>query len=511
MARLRSEAGRPIGAGSLPPRTDGPAAAGRRGGVSVRRSALARLSVRWRLTLWYGAGLTLIIAAFSGCVFWAMGRHLAARTDFELEEELAELALEVGLAESDRDLEAQLRRRFFRHADFDFQVTPRGGVPIFRSERLSETMLPPLGGGGGASGGASGDAFRSVSVPGRGEMRVAERTVARAGERLAVEAAMPLAPARAVLSDLLAVLLTAGPLAVLAAVGGGYFLARKSLAPVARMTALAEDITAQRLDRRIEGDESEDEFGQLARTLNAMMDRIETGFEQMRLLTADAAHELRTPLAVLCTEAEIALKKPRSPDEYRHVLDVILDQARDLARLSDQLLNLSRQESGLTTRRVDEVPFDALLHDVVDRLRPAAAKRGLDMRLDTPEDVGVWGDDVELSRLLYNLIENAIKFTRPGGRIDVSATAAGSRVSLEVRDTGVGIPAEDLPHVFRRFYRIDKSRNARTGGAGLGLALAKAIVEAHYGTIEIESTPGAGTAVRVRLPLVELPRPSLRR
>ncbi len=461
---------------------------------------MKRLNVRWRLTLWYGAVLTAIVIGFGSCVYVMVQRHLITRTDFELDEELTELALEVRLAKSDDDLNEQLERRFFRHASFDFQVSRLGTPPLFRSGRLQDTALPA------PDRDQSGESHATVSetrlLPGLGEMRVVSRRATGRDEEYLVQATMSLLPNHAELQAVLTTLLIAGPLAVMAALVGGYFLARRALEPVDRMATTAGQITGMRLDARIEVVNPDDELGHLARTFNSMLDRLQRAVDELRRFTADAAHELRTPLSVLQAEAEVALRMSRSAHEYRRVLEVTLNESKRLARLADRLLTLCRHDSGLQPMRCEEVPLDALVRDVADQIRIAADEKGVVLVVAPLEEWVIPGDDIQLSQLLSNLLDNAVKFTKPGGKVVVHGEQRNGHVLLAISDTGIGIPNADLPHVFERFYRADKSRNGQTGGAGLGLAIAKAIVESHRGTIAIESTVNAGTVVRVKLPVM---------
>jgi heavy metal sensor kinase len=457
-----------------------------------------RLNVRWRLTLWYGCVLTAIVVGLGACVYLMMQRDLLERTDFELDEELTELVLEVRLAKNDQDLQEQLQRRFYRHASFDFQVSTIGGQALFRSERLAGTSLRPPD--ARRLDDAEVGVFQTGRVERLGVSRVASRIAQGQRGALIVQASMPLAENRQELHALLVTFLAVGPVAIAASLAGGYFLARRALAPVDRMATTAALITASRLSDRIEITNADDELGHLGQTLNAMMDRLQRAVEELQRFTADAAHELRTPLAVLQTEAEVALRMPRTADEYRHVVEVALDESRRLTRLADRLLQLSRHDSGLHPFRREEVPLDALLKDVTDQIRTSAAEKGVALEVGPLGEWIVVGDDIQLSQLLFNLLDNAIKFTPPGGRVSIGGEQRDGGIFLQVSDTGTGIPTADLPHVFDRFYRADKSRNGNTGGTGLGLAICQAIVIAHGGRIGLESRSGAGTTVHVSLP-----------
>lgn len=459
------------------------------------------LNVRWRLTLWYGAVLAAIVIAFSTCVYAMMHRHLLARADFELDEELTELALEVRLAQDDADLEVQLARRFFQHGSFDFQVGRSGHPSLFRSERLQDQELaPPVD---ELAEDSPLTRNESVFLPKLGEMRVASRRARRVGGDYLVQAAMSLSPTRAELRAMLLMLLAAGPIAIAAALVGGYYLARHSLAPVEQMATFAEQVTGSRLDSRIAIINAHDELGHLARVINSMLDRINRSMEELRRFTADAAHELRTPLAVMQTEAEVALRVPRSAEEYQRVIEITLDESRRLAGLTDRLLTLSRFDCGLPETRSEEVPLHALAVDVADRLRGHAEDKQVSIEVEMRQELTILGDDVQLSQLLFNLLDNAVKFTRPGGKVFVEGKLHDGQVSLTISDTGVGISAADLPHVFQRFYRADKSRSSDTGGVGLGLAICQAIAKSHRGQIVISSHVDTGTSVQLTFPCTD--------
>lgn len=460
---------------------------------------MKRLKVRWRLTLWYGAVLTVIVLGFGICVYAMMARHLLVRTDFELDEELQELQVEVGLAQTEEMLLEQLRARFYHHLSFNFQVSRLDGTLLFRSSVLDrrDDLIPYRG----LPISTTGSYRETRRLPGLGPMRIASRIAVGPRLKVVTQATIPLLENDQELWALLMTLLAAAPLAIIAAVAGGSLLARHAMEPVHRMAATAALITGSRLATRIEIENPDDELGNLAATLNSMMDRLEQAVEELRRFTADAAHELRTPLAVLQTEVEIALRTPRTAEEYRRVLEVTWGESRRLTRLTDQLLQLARHDCGLLTRRHDEVPFDALIADIVDQLRVLAINKGVTLELGPLQEWLVTGDDIQLGQLLFNLLDNAIKFTPPGGRVHVQAEERAGQVVVTISDTGIGIPAEDLPFLGRRFYRADKSRNEKTGGTGLGLSISKAIVEAHGGTLSIDSELQVGTTVRIRLPL----------
>ena len=246
-----------------------------------------------------------------------------------------------------------------------------------------------------------------------------------------------------------------------------------------------------------------DELGRLAATLNEMLDRLERSFAEMQRFTADAAHELRTPLAVIRNEAEVALRTPRSVEEYTRVLEGLLEEVVRLSELADQLLFLCRQDAGLNPPAHKNVPLDELLRAVTDTMRPVAEAKGLALILGDNPPCAVRGDANQLRRVFYNLLDNAAKYTATGGTVRVASHCVGGEVVVSVTDTGIGIAAEHLARVFDRFYRVDPSRAGETGGAGLGLAICRAVVRGAGGTITATSAEGQGSIFEVRFPAAD--------
>jgi heavy metal sensor kinase len=299
--------------------------------------------------------------------------------------------------------------------------------------------------------------------------------------------------------ELLWAFLLAGPLILLVTLAGGYHLARRTLDPVHRMTETARHISAERLGQRLPVNHPGDELGRLAGTLNDMLDRLERSFTEMQRFTADAAHELRTPLAVIRNEAEVALRQPRSAEDYRQAMTNLLEETVRLGQLADELLFLSRHDAGLYSPILEEVPLDRLLTEVVENMRPLAEEKTIRLTVQADRVCVVKGDAQQLRRVFYNLLDNAIKYTGQGGAVSVAVATDSDRVRVTVSDTGIGIAAEHLPRLFDRFYRVDRARS--DNGVGLGLSICQSIIRGAGGEIAVSSTPGQGTVVDVRLPI----------
>ena len=287
---------------------------------------------------------------------------------------------------------------------------------------------------------------------------------------------------------------------VLAAIGGR-ILATRGLRPVGRMVSAARRISVENLQERLDRSGTRDELDSLAETFNEMLDRIEWQVTQLRQFTADAAHEIRTPLAALRGNAEIALSADRPADELRAVLADGIEEYDRLARIADDLLLLARADAGQDFIRRAPFALDVALADVIDLFTPLAEECGVKLTLAEHAPVRIAGDDGRLRQMIGNLLDNAIKFTPAGGSVQAALITSNGAAQLTVRDTGAGIAPDDLSRVFDRFYREDRARTRDRAGAGLGLAICRTIVEAHDGTIAVNGRPSGGTVVDVRIPL----------
>jgi two-component system heavy metal sensor histidine kinase CusS len=456
---------------------------------------MSRPSIRWRLTLWYGAVLVAVLVAFGASVYLMMRHALLDRTGAGMSMESTEVAEEVARSRDRSTLGAWLERRFAHHPGYDIQVSTLGGEPLFRSERIKVGGLPRPS-DPPAPGRPTFESFAGQS----GHAHLLSRVVPGPDGSLHLQIAAPLAADDDELGELLTVMLLAGPLALVLALGGGYLLARRALAPVDRMAAEADQITATRLDRRLEVLNPGDELGRLGATLNGMITRLERSFEETRRFTADAAHELRTPLAVMRNVAEVALRLPREPEHYRLVLGDVLEEVDRLTRLAEQLLFLCREDAGLVLPVMKGVRLDEVVRDAAEHMSVVAGAKGLTLEGGDLAPCSIRADANQIRRLLFNLLDNAIKFTPAGGTVRISLERSDGCACLTIADTGVGIPAEHIPHVFERFYRVDPSRGQDIEGTGLGLAICRSIADAHGGEIRIESEVGQWTRAILTLP-----------
>jgi heavy metal sensor kinase len=305
----------------------------------------------------------------------------------------------------------------------------------------------------------------------------------------------------ATVGHLLATSILVAPLILVLGVAGGLFLAGRALDPVDRIIRTADSIRAgSDLSRRLDVAHTSDEFGRLAATLDGMFERLEAAFSRERQLNTDIAHELRTPLAAVMIQAEVALARCRAATDYRQSLQKIHDNASRLASLVDQMLQLARAETGQERLAHEQVDLSELAAELVNSMRPLAEPRGVQVTLVAPAPVLVEGDQLRLTQVLLNLTDNALRHVATGGTIELRVHDPDKSAVVQVIDSGAGIPPEHLAHIFDRFYRVDPARDRDSGGAGLGLAITSWIVQAHGGSIDVHSEVGVGTTFTVCLP-----------
>jgi heavy metal sensor kinase len=456
-------------------------------------------SFHLRLTLWYLGFFSLLALLFGAFLYGRLAAGLERRVDESLSSQVRTAA--TLFADEYQEQHGDAARAAAEIVDNDLRgqqlaiftngkllassgpATPAQYAAIAaRAPRESGVSLAPLPGLGPEGSRA---AVHRREVDGRGYLIVA---------------CQPMDTVAADLRLVREVLFLATPLLLALAGFGGYLVARRSLAPLGWMAEQARRISGSNLDARLEIGRAAEELETLAGSFNELLARLDQTFGSMRRFVADASHELRTPIAVIRGEADVALSQDRSAAAYRETLAVILDESRRLSRLVDDLLNLARADAGNVRLQVREFYFGDLLRDCCRSVQALAAERGIAVECRSPEDVPYRGDEELLHRLAMNLLDNAIRHTPPGGRVEVSLEAGGAGLRIAVSDTGTGIAPEALPHLFDRFYRGDRARSRQDGGFGLGLAIVKWVAESHGGSVGVSSQPGAGSTFTVSLP-----------
>jgi heavy metal sensor kinase len=333
------------------------------------------------------------------------------------------------------------------------------------------------------------------------QYRIASQRVEAGGQEFEIHAAVPTEPFDRALDSFRAIEKGTVPLLIVIASLLGYWLSGRSLAPVTRIIETAERIGVQNLSHRLEVPRARDELWRLTKTLNAMLQRIETSFKRITQFTADASHDLRTPVSVVRTIAEVTLRRPRTEAQYSEALTKILRTSVETTTLLENLLTLARADAGATGMELHLLDLDAHVKKARDRAMLLAADKPLQITLRAPgTPVWVRADSIAMDRLLLILLDNAVKYTPEGGSCEIELVAGPGQAQILVRDSGIGIPESELGLIFERLYRTDQARSREKGGAGLGLAIARWITEMHGGTISAESTMGVGSVFRVSLP-----------
>lgn len=458
-------------------------------------------SIGVRLSLWYAAVLGIALAAFGTVVWWAVQHSLNHAIDDTLRDRVEGIRQFIEAHRTSLSLE-EIQLEFREHSVLGpggdlFQVLDEAGSWLYRSDPLYDENVPTYH----VSELASGRRLETLVIQGA-PLRFLSQKIEVAGQDYAVQVAAPLHEVQEGLQDLIWILLATAPLVLALASVGGYWMSRRALAPVDAITLEAKAIGADNLSQRLAVPKTGDELQRLSETLNDMIGRLDEAFQRITRFTADASHELRTPLALMRTTAELALRDNQPEQEYRESLEQILSELERTSHLVENLLLIARADSGGTRLHVSHIDLIQIVREACLQATPLFQAKHIQFDSQLPDHpVSVKGDAQALRRLFLILIDNAVKYTHSGGSVNVSVGQTNDKAFVTVTDTGIGIPSDDLPHIFERFYRVDKARSREQGGSGLGLSIGRWVVEAHGGKISIESEANRGTMVRVCLPL----------
>jgi two-component system OmpR family sensor kinase len=476
-------------------------------------------SVRARLTIWYSIVLGIVLILLAVLTYLIYQRNLAQRTEANLAEladafattftsELPDHAGNDAVKEA--ALESMMEHRF---RDTIFVVLDSNGNVL-----ISSLELPSAG---QTREHIKTDIFTSPEfleiatnsdskgrikgrIPGgKDGLRPYIKMLSAGTQTYKLILLQSLHSQQELLEDIRNTFLLVIPIALLLASLGGYFLARKSLAPVAAMASQARGMGAANLGARLAVTNQRDELGQLALSFNQLLDRLEESFERQRRFIADASHELRTPVAILRGETEVTLSRAdRSPEEYRETLGILRDESQRLTRIIEDLFTLTRADAGEYPLSPSDLYLDELATDVLRRARTLAMAKNITLSSTITPELPLRADEALLRRMLLNLLDNAIKYTPEGGNISLDCRKQGNEYVVSVTDTGEGIPQEFQGRVFERFFRVDKARSREDGahgGAGLGLSIALWIAEAHRGQLELTRSDATGSTFSVIL------------
>lgn len=455
--------------------------------------------VRKRLTLWY----VLVVAAV--LVLYAAGTSIVLY--LQLMNQLGRFAIQdvetvEGLLYFTNG-QLQLNENYHNHPQSRqvlerlLEVLSPDGKVLFRNQRLGNRSLAgPIV----PNEGVDGYSERSAALSDGTKVLLVSRRHLLDGRPIIIRLGYEKRSIWSRIDDLIAASAIALPLILLLAGFAGYHLARKSLAPLEQIASRAEQITAENLNERLPVDNPGDEVGHVARVFNNVLARLEQSFERLQRFTADASHELRTPLAAIRSVGEVGLQKNKTEADYQETIGSMLEEVSRLTRMIENLLTLSRADAGQSQLGFAMVAPLEVVREIVSVFDVLLEEKSLELVVSGDENVLVNGDRLLLRQAITNILHNAIKYTPTAGRISVDVGHTPEAAIIRVTDSGPGIPAEHRKRIFDRFYRVDSARARATGGAGLGLSIAKWALEVQGGAIEVENT-AEGAVFRVQLPL----------
>jgi heavy metal sensor kinase len=458
-------------------------------------------SIGFRLAAWYFLVFACGIAAFSVAAWFAMRASIYHAVDEALEDRVRGVQTFM-----DRQIASlsipEIRDEFREHSVLGpggdlFQVCDAEGQLLYRSVPLESNNIPIA-----LPATLSKPRFETMSVE-EHILRFYSQRITVHGNLYTVQVAVLMNEAFEALGRFRIILLFAAPLLLAAASAGGYWISKRALAPVDEISQAAQRISIENLTERLQVPKTGDQLQRLSETLNEMLSRLEASVRRITQFTADASHELRAPVSLIRTTAEVAaMKRDRPAAEYLEALDEILEESERTSQVVDSLMLLARTDSGKEALDLAQVDARTIVREAAEQGERLAKNQGVQFHVDMTNDpVPVYADTETLRRALLIFMDNAVKYTPQGGAISVSLTRKDGFAIADVADTGIGIDPKDVSHIFDRFWRADKARSREHGGAGLGLSIAKWIVDVHGGSIAVQSVPGKGSRFTIRLPL----------
>jgi heavy metal sensor kinase len=464
-------------------------------------------SIHVRLILWYTVLIVFACIGFGAFAYYSLRDHLyleMQRTLARRVEHIRDDILPRFTASGEQNLGRQIEQVYSPEDSNRFvRITRGGGSVVYVSGTPSDRSFDPLSvpASNGIVFAADGDAMKSIRA---NNLLIAAAGAVAGGARYTIEMGAPVSEIDGVLHRLVLTLLFGMPVMAVIAIAGGSFLVRRSLGPVEYLRATAEKITFGNMSQRLPVATTGDAIENLSLTLNQMLERLEHAYHQASRFSADASHELRTPLTIMRSELESinsAVRASPSLVALQDRIGSVLEETERLSGIVASLFALARLDAGEAKREHKTLDLARVVHSTVEQMRLLAEEKLLSVSVDAPQAVFVAGDETRLKQVVVNLLDNAIKYTMAGGTITLAVRSEDARAILTVRDNGIGIPAEDLSHVFERFYRTDRARDHSTGGAGLGLSIVHAICQAHGGLLRVESALEVGTTVTMELNL----------
>lgn len=464
------------------------------------------LPIKWRLTLWYGLILTLILTVFSSGVYIYFRNSLQKSIDEKIKS-IAEI-LSSSMTENQN---AGVFGNFERYLENVLGKKPKGkfiqimdssGKIGAKMNDIETEVLP--------------SSFKTLERVLNGEIvyETMERTYPRLrmitipivenkGNRKVtsiVQVGTSLEDFDETMRKLLIIMIISIPTSIGISIVGGYFLAKKAFRPVDQIRKAALKITLSNLGEKIDIGSRRDELGRLARTFNEMISRLRDSFLRINQFSIDVSHELKTPLTILKGQTEVALRKERNNEDYKNILKSNLEEINRMAEIIDDLLLLSKADTKEVKMNIEDVSLRDLIADVCMNVKIFADNKGIGLTMEEMDDIKIKGDELKLRRMILNIVENGIKYTQPGGKVEICSFLNNGYVQIDIKDNGTGISENDIKFIFDRFYRGDKSRK-RESGSGLGLSISRWIAEIHKGTIEVNSRLSEGSLFSIRLPI----------
>jgi len=469
---------------------------------------MAFKSIRSRLTAWYVTLLAIILILFSVLLNYFLSKRLYQSVDNSLTVSATVVATSATMRLTNSPLPGlnQFFDQFMREGNLNkfYRIYDGSGNVGSRSRNINASQFP-LSQSAYADALEGKNSYETFNVGGKHPIRVITMPVIQEEKLInLVQVGTSLEAVKETLRNLKIFLFAAVPSVLIFAALFARFMARRALKPISRIIDTAREIgKGQELSKRIPVLKIKDELGQLALTFNEMMNRLESSFMQMRQFSSDASHELRTPLTVLKGQNELILSKQRKPEEYQEVISSNLEEINYMSKVLEDLFLLSKSDENQVNLDCKQFDLKPLVEEVCKHAEVLAEEKNIKILISFLEPVHIKGDEVRLRQMVWNILQNGIKYTQCGGELKISLQNEGKFALLTIQDTGIGIPEEDLDFIFNRFYRVDKARSRDEGGSGLGLSICRQIAEAHKGTIEVESKLGVGTRFKIRLPLTE--------
>lgn len=451
------------------------------------------MPVRTRLTLWYFLIVAASLIGFALFALAVMRQSIYTTVDEQLRDRAAAVQLLVSRTGSENIADAIREHAELQSGSQLLQVSDGSGKFLYRSPLMERLGVPA----------SRADQLRIESAEyNELPLRVLSTTVTAGGQQFILQIAGPMDDYLEALEGFRSALFVGIPVLLVFAALGGYWMSTRALRPVDQISEAARMINPQDLSQRVTVPKTGDELQRMAETLNQMLQRIESAVARITQFTADASHELRTPIALIRTRAEITLAKPRTTEQYREALKEVQAESERTTALIENLMTLARADTGSETLNFDRTNISEVASEVSNQAQTLTDTKQLQWSATIP-DAPIWvrGDTNALRRLLLILIDNAVRYTPPSGSVNLALQRNGTHAEIRVRDTGIGISESDLPHIFERFYRADKARSRQVGGTGLGLAIGRWIADAHGGEIRVESSTG-GCVFLLLLPII---------